>query len=225
MPDLLLVGGGGHALVVIDAARALGIGIAGVLDDRDRPTACVGTDAVRWLGPIRGDQGSADGGAAGLVRSVRGGAWIIALGDCGARERVMLQLAGVAGVADAGEAITLVHPAAWISPSAALGPGVFVGARAVVQARARVGPHAIVNTAAVIEHECEVGAGAHVAPGSVLAGGVRVGEHALVGMGAVVLPGVEVGPRAVVGAGAVVRRAVGAGERVAGNPARPIDAG
>jgi len=56
-----------------------------------------------------------------------------------------------------------------------------------------------------------------------LAKPIVIGNDAWLGGGAIVLPGVTIGARAVVGAGSVVTRAVPAGEKVAGNPARPID--
>jgi maltose O-acetyltransferase len=56
-----------------------------------------------------------------------------------------------------------------------------------------------------------------------LAKPIAVGDDAWLGGGAIVLPGVTIGARAVVGAGSVVTRDVPAEERVAGNPARPID--
>jgi maltose O-acetyltransferase len=56
-----------------------------------------------------------------------------------------------------------------------------------------------------------------------LAKPIAVGDDAWLGGGAIVVPGVTIGARAVVGAGSVVTRDVPADERVAGNPARPID--
>ncbi len=56
-----------------------------------------------------------------------------------------------------------------------------------------------------------------------LAKPIVVGDDVWLGGGAIVLPGVTIGARAVVGAGSVVTRDVPADDRVAGNPARPID--
>lgn len=200
--QLLLIGGGGHALVVAEAASLSGWSLIGVYDDAEEPVVCK-LFGVPRLGTLTG---LLSGGR------VAGGAWHLALGNLPLRSRLIERL---------GEgAATVVHPRAFVSPSARLGAGVLVGAMAVVHSAASVGAHAIVNTGAIVEHECEVGANAHLAPGSVLGGNVRVGAHTLVGLGARVVPGAVIGEGCVVGAGAVVVRDVPAEKRVRGVPAR-----
>ena len=118
--------------------------------------------------------------------------------------------------------LTVIHPEAICSPSATIGDGCQVFARAVIQASVRVAENAMINTGAVVEHDCQVSAHAHVAPGATLCGGVVVEEVAMIGAGAVVLPGRRIGAGAMVGAGSVVTRDVPAGVTVVGNPAKPL---
>jgi acetyltransferase-like isoleucine patch superfamily enzyme len=54
---------------------------------------------------------------------------------------------------------------------------------------------------------------------------VTVGNNVWIGAHALILKGVSIGDNAVIAAGAVVTTDVGAGERVAGVPARRINAG
>lgn len=202
---LVVFGGGGHGLVVGEAASLSGVSIAGVMDDRaDPPAACRGEGAMPWLGPIR----APDGG------------WILGIGDVVARRVLLGRLGEIPG-----RAATVVHPAAFVSSSAVLGRGVFVGPGAVVHARARVGDHAIVNTGSVVEHDCDVGENSHIAPRVVLGGAARVGRDTLVGLGSSVLPGVWLGDGCVVGAGAVVLSNVADGLVVVGVPARVMGDG
>ncbi len=198
---LVVLGAGGHALVVLEALDALGWEVAGLLDDRPALPPLLGRQV---LGPL------ASFGAHGATHAV------VALGDNAAR-RHWGDAAGRAGLS----LPALVHPTALVSPSARIEEGAQVMARASVGPLAVVGALALVNTGAIIEHECVLEEAAHVAPGAVLCGGVRVGAGALVGAGAVVAPGLTLGPRAVAGAGAAVVRDVPAGAVMAGVPARP----
>lgn len=197
----MLIGGGGHALVVAEAARAAGRAIAGVFDDRSDAPAITRLGLAR-LGPLRGAPAA--------------GPWIVCVGDLRVRMELIAELGAGSGAA------AVVHPGAIVSPSAELGVGVFVGPRAVVHSFAKVGAHAIVNTGAIVEHDCVIGVGTHVAPGAIVAGSAKVGAGCLLGVGCRVLPRVVIGDGCTVGAGAVVVRDVAAGSKVVGVPARAV---
>lgn len=201
MEDALLVlGAGGHAKVVIDAARAQGWSVYAAVDDNPN----------LWGHPIEGVP------VLGSLETAAGwqGWAIIGIGDNRARyavsQRYALRWA------------TLIHPTAWLSPSAKIGEGTLVAAGVVVQPAAQIGRHAILNTACSIDHDCVVGDWVHIAPGARLAGGVQVDEGALVGIGAAVLPNIRIGAWSVVGAGAVVTCEVPPHTVVVGVPARLI---
>ena len=198
---VILIGGGGHAGVVLDVCRAAGVAVAGVADD-DRCCA-LSRAGVGWIGPIGCELPGAS-------------RWVLAIGDLEARRRVS---AGLDGGRRLG---ALVHPGAIIGGDVRLGDGTVVMPGAVINRGARVGRDGIVNTGAIVEHDCVVGDNAHLAPGSVLGGGVRVGDGTLFGIRACAIPGMTIGRGCVVGAGAVVVRGVGDGERVAGVPARRV---
>lgn len=200
--SLALVGGGGHALVVMESASAAGWSIAGVYDD----------DANARLIEIALHLGKIAEACSGEDPEQR--RYIVAVGSLEIRARLIERLHGPWGV--------VVHPRAWVSPGARLSDGAFIGAGAVVQGRAEVGRHAIINTGAIVEHDCSVGENTHVAPGAVLGGDVRVGARTLVGLGSRVLPGVRVGAGCVIGAGAAVIRDVPDGATVVGVPGREI---
>ncbi len=115
---------------------------------------------------------------------------------------------------------TLVHPSAWVSPSAVLGQGAQVMAGAIIQVGVVIGDNVIINTGAIVDHDSAVGGHAHICPGVVLSGGVEVGVGAHVGVGARVIQGLGIGSNALVAAGAVVIRDVTDGATVQGIPAR-----
>ena len=207
---LILVGGGGHALVVHDAASALGFNVVGVHDD---DAAC--NLFARLRTPTLG----------GPARIIGFGdaAWIIAFGSLALRRTVIDRLATLTASAR-DNLVNIIHPKAHVSTSATLGTrspaGVFVGPLACVHSFANVGPHCIINTGAIVEHECDLEENVHIAPNATLGGNVFVGADTLVGLGAVVLPGVKIGRGCVIGAGALVRRDVKDGCTVVGVPAK-----
>lgn len=183
---LILLGAGGHARVVAEAALAAGWQVAGFLDPGRAPGELV-------LGlPVldRGDD---------LSPFLDGHSFFPAIGDGHIRWKEYERLR------DAGATIaTIIHPGAIISPSVTVGEGAVVMAGAVIQAESAIGPAAIVNTGATIDHDCRIGAGVMVAPGATLCGGISVGDHSFIAAGAVLVPGVTVGRSAFVGAGTVV---------------------
>lgn len=198
---LWIIGTGGHAKVVIESARAAGLEVAGLIDERPH------VHGTKVLGSV----------VIGGVSSIPDGApCVVAVGDSRVRERIVLELDGRVTWA------RVIHPRAEIAHDVVIGDGTVVFAMAVVQPASDIGRHAIINTAAVVEHDNSVGDFAQLATGAKLTGGVGVGAGTFIGAGAVVLPGVRVGAWSIVGAGAVVTRDVEAGLTVAGVPARTL---
>lgn len=195
-----MVGAGGHGKAVVGTVHALGLEVAGVLDDD--PVAL----GRRLLGV------EVLGGPAELDRH-EGATAVVAVGANAARKRIVEAHAQVGWR-------TLVHPSAYVDPSAEIGAGTVILAGATVQVEARIGAHCIVNTGAVIEHECQLDAYVQVASGATVAGAARLREGAFVAVGATVVPAVELGAWCTLAAGAVAVRDVPGHVTAKGVPAR-----
>lgn len=116
---------------------------------------------------------------------------------------------------------TLVHPAAYVSPTTVLGEGVMVLHGAQVASFCRVGDLVLINKGAVVGHDVRLGAQSEVGPGAALASGTVVGRDARIGIGASVIENLVLGEGCMVAAGAAVIRDVEPGTLVAGVPAVP----
>lgn len=208
---VVLIGAGGHARVVLDAARASGaFEIIAVVDAR---------------GDLKGSkfEGLEVVGDESAIAPLRTQGVVAALLGVGSVDVRDVRRALFARMAAFGLDLPVVrHPAAVVSATATIGPGSVIFANATVNPGARIGANVIVNTAAIVDHDVQIGDHAHISPGAHLAGGVSVGEGSHVGIGASVIQGVKIGKRVMVGAGAVVLHDVPDGDRVAGVPARSL---
>ncbi len=193
---VVIYGGGGHGKSLIDLIRLLGDHpLAGVIDD-GMPAG----EQLMGLTVLGGAEVLPELMARGLQLAVNA---VGGVGDVSSRVRVFERILA-AGLT----CPTMVHPTAFVEPSAKLAAGVQVFPHAYVGSEVEVGFGAIINTAAVVSHDCSLEDYVNIAPGALLAGGVRIGERTLVGMGVTVNLNVTIGPGALIGNSAVVKRDV-----------------
>lgn len=192
---VIVIGGGGHGRVVIEALLRSGVEVLGAVDP-DRRVATLLPKGVAWLGD---DQALA-------AQPPQSCALVIGIGGVGsARRRLVFEKLSAAGYAF----LTVRHPSAVVAENVVLGEGCQVMAGAILQPGAQVGTDAIINTRAAVDHDCRIGDHVHVAPGAVVCGDVEIGNNTHLGAGAVVIQGVRIGSGCVVGAGSIVLRDVG----------------
>jgi sugar O-acyltransferase (sialic acid O-acetyltransferase NeuD family) len=149
--------------------------------------------------------------------SSRATAFVVAIGDNSARQRVLTR--ETARSPDL-EPRRVIHPSAVIARSADIGTGSIVMAGAVVSNGCSVGTGALLGTRSSLDHDSILGDCSSLAPGVTTGGGVRIGDRTAVGLGANVIHGVTIGSDTVVGAGALVVDDLPGGVVAYGIPAR-----
>lgn len=190
---LIIYGGGGHAKSLIDLIRAeCRYQIYGILDD-----------GIPAGSQIMGVPVLGDGSKLIELRRQGIGLAVNAVGGIGSitpRLRVYdrLRQAGF-------EFPTVVHPRAYVEPTAFLGEGGQLFFNAYVGSEVKVGFGCIINTGAIISHDCVLGDFVNISPGAILAGAVTVNERSLVGMGVTVNLNVSIGAGSRVGNSATIK--------------------
>ena len=196
--SVMLMGGSGHARVLIDCIRASGREVYGILDD----TLSTGTTVlgVPVLGKITD-----------WTRYTEH-PFLIAIGNNEVRGKIAREVKVVWA--------TVVHPTAVVSDYAVIGEGTVIMPRAVVNAGAMIGCHCIVNSGAVVEHDNKLGDYVHISPNAALGGAVSVGDGTHIGIGACVRNNICICGSSTIGAGAVVVKDIMEPGTYVGVPAR-----
>ncbi|WGV59604.1 acetyltransferase [Brevibacillus brevis] len=206
MMPIIVLGGGGHAKVVIEILQFQGAEVIGYTDPQPKSMIF----GIPWIG---NDQ---------MVENYSPANVLLAngLGSVGdnTRKREAFLFWKEKGFSFS----KVIHPSAIISPHAVLEEGVQVMAGAVIQPDTHIDCNSIINTRAVVEHDTRIGKHVHIAPGVVLSGSVTVEDDVHIGTGAAVIQGMTIGSNSLVGAGAVVVKHVQADTKVSGVPAREM---
>jgi sugar O-acyltransferase (sialic acid O-acetyltransferase NeuD family) len=109
-----------------------------------------------------------------------------------------------------------------VNAEVSIGEGSVVFDGVVINPGSRIGKAAIINTNSTIEHDCTIGNNVHVAPGATLSGGVGVGDNCMIGAGACIIQGIRICPGCLIGAGATVVKDITEAGVYVGSPARRI---
>ena len=134
------MGGGALGREICTYARELGWEVLVIVDDDPEAVAAF-PDMPPVLGGLRDYDYPADH------------EYLIAVGSCGRRATFDRVLADRGGRRLA----TLVHPTAWVAPSAVLGEGSIVCPLALVAVHAVVGRNVLINTHASVCHDGRIG--------------------------------------------------------------------
>jgi acetyltransferase EpsM len=207
---LVVYGGGGHSKTIIELVRAAGVyHLVGIIDDH----LPVGTSILGLV-----VMGGADRLPSLFADGVR-----LAVNAVGGIGDVSVRINVFDTIAQAGFTCpTLVHPSAWVEPSARLADGVQVLAKAYISSDAGIGFGSVLNAGVVVSHDCILGRIVNLSPGAMLAGGVVLEDYVQIGMAATINVNIRIGQRARIGNGATVKSNVPPGQVVRAGTIWPI---
>lgn len=203
MKTLVIIGAGGHGLVVAEAAELMRAWDKILFVDEKYTSSFV----INEFDVITQQQFAALACDATDV--------IVAIGDNATRLSITKNY-----ISQGYNSPIIIHPHASVSRSAKIAAGTVILANAVINAQAVIGLACIINTAAVIEHQCILGDAVHVSPSACLAGNVAIGACSWICAGAIVINNIHIERDVIVGAGSVVITNLTSDQCVVGVPAK-----
>ena len=192
MKNIVIIGSGGHANVVIDIIEREGkYNIHGILN-RFEPLGKKIYD-YEIIGQIE------DIPTINEQTPIEGG--IVAIGDNWLRQKVVDK---IKNIVPSFKFITTVHPQTQIGKAVKLGGGTVIMPGVTINANTVIGEHCILNTNSSIGHDAEMKNFSSLASNATLGGLTEVGAYSTIALSATLLHGIKIGEHTVIGAGAVV---------------------
>lgn len=204
MKPLILVGGGGHAKSVLEAAESAGYDILGILDLPENvgktilSTQVIGTDDD-------------------IPKFIDKAEFVITVGfitNPATRIRLYDNIKAAGG-----RLATVIASTAYVSKYAEIGEGTVVLHQAFVNAGACVGNNVILNTATNIEHDAVIGDHCHISTGTMVNGACQVGRRCFIGSQSVLAHCISIGDDIIISGGSFVRKSLTEKGIYSGNPA------
>jgi UDP-perosamine 4-acetyltransferase len=209
--QIVVIGGGGHAKVIIAILRkSNAYDVIGYTDHKDHGAVL----GIPFLGSDRelNSRASETKQLAAVL-----GVGQVGLGE--ARRKIWNTLRSEVPFLRFPRIVT---PDAIVNEEVAIADGAVIFDGAVVSSGAHIGCGAIVNTHSTLEHDVILGDWVHVAPGATISGGANIGQFSMIGAGATVIEGISIAAACMIGAGAVVVNDLKESGVYVGCPARRI---
>ena len=194
MKKLIIIGGGGHALSVLEAMDT-SIEIAGYVDN---------IESKKLILPYLSPEEYRVHHAVVYTNDV----------NLSLRSRIIQQYEGY-------ESYTIIARSALVTSSSKIAGGCALMEGAIVNG-AILAQNSVINTKAVIEHGCILGNNVFVGPGAIVCGDTCIGDNVLVGAGVIIRDGIEITENVTIGMGSVVVRSIVEPGVYLGNPCRKI---
>ena len=211
MRDLVIVGNGGHAKVVIDILEERGdYNILGIITKNKGDEISIGSYQV--LGDDNLLKELFNQGVKFAVIGVGG------FTDNIRRKRIYENLKNIGF-----QIISAIHPTASISRTVLMGEGNVVFSGVVINPYVRMGNNVIVATGSTIDHDSEIKDHSLISAGVTVGAETKIEEEVLLALGSKVISGVTICKGTLIGAGALVTRGISEPGTYFGMPAKRVN--
>lgn len=190
MKKLIIIGGGGHSLSVLEAIGSF-VHIAGYADN---------TESTVLNLPYLGNDEFIISHFSSDEYMVHHAVVYTSDVNLSLRNQIIKYYKGY-------DSYTVIARSALITQSSRVEAGCAIMEGAIVNC-ATIGGNSIINTKVVIEHGCYLGTNTFVGPGAIVCGDTHIGNNVLIGAGAVLRDGIEISDNVVIGMGSVVTHSI-----------------
>lgn len=104
--------------------------------------------------------------------------------------------------------IKLIHPTAYVSPSASIGRGTVIGPMANIGPNVTLGDFTLINSRCSMGHDTHLGKFNFISPNVSFSGFTSIGDENLFGINSATIPGIKIGNRNKIAAGMVLDKNV-----------------
>lgn len=192
--NIIMLGAGGHAKVILDIAKINGINVSHIVDIREKLDLCFSD-----IEHITSDNL--------IIKDMPSGqsSCINALGVIPGKNKLLRSNVYQYYKKSNFKFLKMIHPSAIIANSVNIEAAVNIMAGVVIQAHSTIKENTIINTGVLIDHDCYIEQNVHIAPGAVLCGNVKVGKESFIGAGAKVLPNIVIPENSIIKAGTILK--------------------
>jgi sugar O-acyltransferase (sialic acid O-acetyltransferase NeuD family) len=198
LKDLIVIGAGGHARVVIDTALSCGYQNISIID-------------LNFNGQWEEILGIQVSGNMDVLDSLNSKNLFLAIGDNSKRKELYTKLQN-----QTFQFPSLIHPKSFVSDYSKIMDGTLVMNGAQINAASTIGKCSIINTSATIDHECTLGDFTHIGPGANIAGRAEIGDMSFIGIGSSVIQNISIGRNVIIGANSTVIENIGDNQKYVG---------
>lgn len=202
MKKIILVGGGGHALSILEMAPNHDI-FLGYCDCNETPTM-----PIKYLGTDEE-----------VISKYSPNDYVILHAVVYTSEVNLNLRAKLIDKFSEYKGANVVADTAVVTNNSKIGEGTVVMHKAVVN-HATIGKHCTINTGVIVEHGVTIGDNAFLGTSAVVCGDAKIGNNVFIGAGSIIRDGVSICDNAIIGMGAIVTSDITKSGVYVGTPAK-----